>query len=92
MHGGAIGSGGPRGQRNGNYRHGLWIRKQLEERRKLLAQIRELKLFFEQRPDLSELARGCCSEFEFCGHLCRTSQSEMELNYETSRRARVMGS
>jgi hypothetical protein len=45
MHGGAKGSGGPWGKRNGNYRHGLWIRKQLEERRKLLAEIREIRTF-----------------------------------------------
>ena len=49
MHGGAKGSGGPRGQRNGNYRHGLWIRKRLEERRKLLAEIRQIRAFLRAK-------------------------------------------
>jgi len=49
MHGGAKGSDGPRGQRNGNYRHGLWIRKRLEERRKLLAEIRQIRAFLRAK-------------------------------------------
>jgi hypothetical protein len=32
MHGGAKGSGGPRGNRNGNFKHGLWTRESLEMR------------------------------------------------------------
>lgn len=33
MHGGAAGSGAPPGARNGNYRHGLYTREALAERR-----------------------------------------------------------
>jgi hypothetical protein len=45
MHGGAKGSGGPRGERNGNYRHGRWTREGVEMRRKLRADVREIKAF-----------------------------------------------
>jgi hypothetical protein len=38
MHGGAQGSGGPRGERNGNYKHGHFTQEAVEFRR----QIREL--------------------------------------------------
>jgi hypothetical protein len=33
MHGGADGSGAPRGARNGNYKHGFWTCEAVEERR-----------------------------------------------------------
>lgn len=36
-HGGAPGSGGPRGERNGNYRHGFYTKEVIEERRLLQA-------------------------------------------------------
>jgi hypothetical protein len=56
MHGGAKGSGGPRGQRNGNYKHGRytaeakqrrlqlgqWIRNQLRETRALMKRLHDL--------------------------------------------------
>ena len=45
MHGGAKGSGGPRGDRNGNFRHGLWTRENLETRKTARAKIREIRSF-----------------------------------------------
>jgi hypothetical protein len=45
MHGGAKGSGGPRGHRNGNYRHGIWTRESVEIRKNMRAKIRELKAY-----------------------------------------------
>jgi glucans biosynthesis protein len=45
MHGGAKGSGGPRGDRNGNFRHGLWTRENLETRKTARAKIREISAF-----------------------------------------------
>ena len=41
MHGGAKGSGAPRGERNGNFRHGLFTREAIEERRWINARVRE---------------------------------------------------
>jgi hypothetical protein len=41
MHGGATGSGAPKGQRNGNYRHGLFTREAIEDRRGVAALIRQ---------------------------------------------------
>ena len=43
MHGGAKGSGAPRGERNGNYRHGLRTREAIAERRALRALIKGLR-------------------------------------------------
>ena len=45
MHGGAKGSGGPRGDRNGNFTHGLWTRESLEVRKKTRAKVREIREF-----------------------------------------------
>jgi hypothetical protein len=45
MHGGAKGSGGPRGDRNGNFRHGLWTRESLEMRRTTAEKVREIRAF-----------------------------------------------
>jgi hypothetical protein len=42
MHGGAYGSGAPRGKRNGNYRHGFYTAEAIAERRAVRALIREL--------------------------------------------------
>ena len=42
MHGGAKGSGGPRGDRNGNFKHGLWTRESLATRRAVRAKVREI--------------------------------------------------
>jgi hypothetical protein len=43
MHGGAKGSGGPRGYRNGNFKHGIWTRESVEERGAVRQQIRQIK-------------------------------------------------
>lgn len=45
MHGGARGSGGPSGNRNGNFKHGLWTRESLEMRRATRETICELRTF-----------------------------------------------
>jgi hypothetical protein len=52
MHGGAKGSGGPKGPRNGNYKHGRytaqtiatrqWLREQIREVRALTRRLRQL--------------------------------------------------
>jgi hypothetical protein len=42
MHGGATGSGGPRGNRNGNFKHGLCTRETLEMRRTTREKVREI--------------------------------------------------
>ena len=42
MHGGAHGSGAPKGERNGNYRHGFYTAEAITERRALAAMIRDL--------------------------------------------------
>jgi hypothetical protein len=41
MHGGAHGSGAPKGERNGSYRHGFYTAKAMAERRALAALIRD---------------------------------------------------
>jgi hypothetical protein len=43
MHGGAKGSGGPRGDCNGNFKHGLWTRESLEMRKTTRAKVREIR-------------------------------------------------
>jgi hypothetical protein len=43
MHGGAHGSGGPRGKRNGNFKNGLYTREGVAMRRDLRAQVQETK-------------------------------------------------
>jgi hypothetical protein len=43
LHGGAEGSGAPRGERNGAYRHGLRTQAAVAERRALRALIRTMK-------------------------------------------------
>src|SRR5580692_5346569 len=43
MHGGAKGSGGPRGNRNGNFKHGLHTREAERNRRAMRAKIREIE-------------------------------------------------
>ena len=47
MHGGAKGSGGPRGGRNGNFKHGLWTRESLEMRKAARAKVREIRAFLK---------------------------------------------
>jgi hypothetical protein len=41
MHGGAKGSGAPKGNRNGSYRHGLFTCEAIEERKLLRAMMAE---------------------------------------------------
>ena len=43
MHGGAKGSGGPRGDRNGNFKHGLWTRENVELRRAMGVKFQEIR-------------------------------------------------
>jgi hypothetical protein len=43
MHGGAHGSGGPKGKRNGNYKHGRYTAEALAVRRWLIDTTREVK-------------------------------------------------
>jgi glucans biosynthesis protein len=43
MHGGAKGSGGPRGDRNGNFKHGLWTHESLATRQAVRVKVREIK-------------------------------------------------
>src|SRR5215208_5444149 len=45
MHGGAHGSGAPKGSRNGNYRHGRRMAEAIAERRELMAFIREARRY-----------------------------------------------
>jgi glucans biosynthesis protein len=43
MHGGAKGSGGPKGARNGNYRHGRYTAEMIASRRWLREMTREVR-------------------------------------------------
>jgi hypothetical protein len=47
MHGGARGSGGPRGERNGNFKSGLWTRESVGIRRAAHARIREIRALLQ---------------------------------------------
>jgi hypothetical protein len=47
MHGGAKGSGGPRGNRNGNFKHGLYTRESQSIRRVMRTQVREIKALLQ---------------------------------------------
>jgi glucans biosynthesis protein len=47
MHGGAKGSGGPKGPRHGRYRHGQFTCEAVEERRRTRALISEMRAFVE---------------------------------------------
>jgi len=48
MHGGAKGSGGPRGERNGNFRHGLWTQESVALRRAVATKGHEISRFLQQ--------------------------------------------
>jgi hypothetical protein len=48
MHGGAAGSGAPKGKRNGQYRHGGFTHEALDERRRLASLIRESRDFLSR--------------------------------------------
>jgi ribosomal protein L32 len=45
MHGGATGAGGPCGNRNGNFKHGLWTGESLVMRKTARAKVREIRSF-----------------------------------------------
>src|SRR5450759_5828644 len=47
MHGGAKGSGGPPGNRNGNFKHGLYTREAKTIHRAMRAKIREVKALIQ---------------------------------------------
>jgi hypothetical protein len=47
MHGGAKGSGGPRGNRNGNYKRGLYTRENQSIRRAMRTKVREIKALIQ---------------------------------------------
>ena len=55
MHGGAKGSGGPRGDGNGNFKHGLYTRENQSIRRVMRAKVREIRVLVQaanpRRPD-----------------------------------------
>jgi hypothetical protein len=48
MHGGAKGSGGPSGARNGNFKHGLWSRESKRFRSATRRKLREIRRFLRQ--------------------------------------------
>jgi hypothetical protein len=59
MHGGAKGSGGPRGDRNGNYKRGLYTRENQSIRRAMRAKVREIQALIQAtNPPSSLEARG----------------------------------
>jgi hypothetical protein len=43
MHGGGKGSGGPHGDRNGNFKHGLWTRENVAARRAVRGEMAEIR-------------------------------------------------
>jgi hypothetical protein len=47
MHGGAKGSGGPRGERNGNYKHGLWTLEEVQARAIARARMRWIRAYLK---------------------------------------------
>jgi hypothetical protein len=55
MHGGAKGSGGPQGDYNGNFKHGLYTREAKTIRRLMRAKVQEIKALIQaanpRRPD-----------------------------------------
>jgi hypothetical protein len=50
MHGGAKGSGAPKGERNGNYRHGHFTQEAVELRRQIRALITQMLASIEEGP------------------------------------------
>jgi hypothetical protein len=47
MHGGARGAGGPRGELNGNYKHGLWTREEVDKRSTARARMRGIGAYLK---------------------------------------------
>jgi hypothetical protein len=54
MHGGAPGSGAPKGRRNGKYRHGGFTTEAIDERRRLASLIRDSRDFLSRLAHLHE--------------------------------------
>ena len=52
MHGGAPGSGGPQGARNGNYKHGRYTAEMIASRKWLKDQIREVRALTKRLREL----------------------------------------
>jgi len=50
MHGGAEGSGAPKGQRNGNYKHGNFTQEAIELRRQVRALVAQMLALMEEVP------------------------------------------
>jgi glucans biosynthesis protein len=50
MHGGAEGSGAPKGERNGNYKHGHFTREAVELRRQIRALVAQMMASMEEEP------------------------------------------
>jgi len=48
MHGGTKGSGGPPGDRNGNFKRGLWTRESVATRRSMRAKLRAIRALLRQ--------------------------------------------
>jgi hypothetical protein len=48
MHGGARGSGGPRGDRNGNFKHGLWTVENVQMRKAVSLMIRHTRALLQE--------------------------------------------
>ena len=51
MHGGARGSGGPTGDRNGNFKQGLWTRDSVAVRKATRAWLREIRGLLQATTD-----------------------------------------
>ncbi len=47
MHGGARASGGPRGDRNGNFKHGHWTQESMAARKALRVEMREIRALLQ---------------------------------------------
>src|SRR6478609_4159121 len=48
IHGGARGSGGPRGDRNGNFKHGLWTVENVLMRKAVSLKIRQTRALLQE--------------------------------------------
>jgi hypothetical protein len=62
MHGGAKGSGGPRGVRNGNYKHGRYTaeakQRRLELSRWIADQLRQARVLANKLRELTASSKG----------------------------------
>ena len=52
MHGGAKGSGGPAGERNGNFKHGLWTHESVAMRNAMRSTIQETRALLQEINDM----------------------------------------